>query len=69
MIEIYKDGVKMTTREQRRFIRESLLKHTALRMYCAGYDIDEIARVEGTAVHIIEAILNNQDESDKDNKN
>lgn len=57
MIEIYKDGVKMTVTEERRYIGNIALGYLVPKMYRAGYDAEEIARVAGKDINIIETMI------------
>lgn len=68
MIEIYKDGVKMTQTEERRYIGNVVLGYLVSKMHRAGYDAEEIARVSGGKINVIEKMIKNI-ESAKNVKN
>ena len=57
MIEIYKDGKKMTNSEQRRYIGRVVLGYLVPKMYRAGYNSTEIARVVEKDVEVIESMI------------
>lgn len=68
MIEIYKDGEKMSILEQRRYVGRITLGYLVPKMYRAGYDAEEIARVAERDINVIETMIEGI-ESAKEKKN